>query len=74
MPSSLRFELQSCDGAARRGRVHLAHGSVETPAFMPVGTYGLVKGMTPQSIRDIGEISRGFWAFIRESPRYAPDF
>lgn len=39
---------------ARRGTVHLAHGDVETPAFMPVGTYGTVKGMLPRDIHAIG--------------------
>ena len=39
---------------ARRGTVHLAHGDVQTPAFMPVGTYGTVKGMLPRDIHDIG--------------------
>ncbi|EQD51751.1 hypothetical protein B1A_12946, partial [mine drainage metagenome] len=34
------FELLATDGSARRGRLQLAHGTVETPAFMPVGTYG----------------------------------
>lgn len=51
---SLRFELLAQDGHARRGRVHLNHGVVETPIFMPVGTYGTVKAMTPQSLDDIG--------------------
>lgn len=39
---------------ARRGTVHLNHGDVQTPAFMPVGTYGTVKGMLPRDIKDIG--------------------
>ncbi len=39
---------------ARRGTVHLAHGDVQTPAFMPVGTYGTVKGMLPRDIHAIG--------------------
>jgi queuine tRNA-ribosyltransferase len=46
----LRFECLATDGAARRGRLHLAHGAVETPAFMPVGTYGTVKGVTPEEL------------------------
>ena len=50
----MNFELLTTDGAARRGRLSLAHGVVETPVFMPVGTYGTVKAMTPQSLRDIG--------------------
>ncbi len=50
----MRFELIARDGAARRGRIHLARGTVETPAFMPVGTYGTVKAMTPEEVRDTG--------------------
>ena len=50
----LRFDLLATDGAARRGRLTLNHGVVETPAFMPVGTYGTVKGVLPQSLRDMG--------------------
>jgi queuine tRNA-ribosyltransferase len=49
-----RFELLAEEGAARRGRLHLAHGTVETPVFMPVGTYGTVKGMTPQELVGLG--------------------
>ena len=51
---SLAFELLARDGAARRGRLRLAHGMVETPAFMPVGTYGTVKAMTPRELEDLG--------------------
>ncbi|MGA7179249.1 MAG: tRNA guanosine(34) transglycosylase Tgt [Thiobacillaceae bacterium] len=50
----MRFELLATDGAARRGRLHLAHGTVETPAFMPVGTYGTVKAMSPCELKKIG--------------------
>jgi len=50
----LDFNLITRDGAARRGRLTLAHGVVETPVFMPVGTYGTVKAMTPQNLADIG--------------------
>ena len=50
----MRFELLTTDGAARRGTLTLAHGVVHTPVFMPVGTYGTVKAMTPQSLDDIG--------------------
>jgi queuine tRNA-ribosyltransferase len=45
------FELLASDGAARRGRISLAHGTVETPAFMPVGTAATVKGLTPDDLR-----------------------
>ena len=51
---SLRFEVLAGDGHARRGRLHLPHGSVETPAFMPVGTYGTVKAMSPRNLEEIG--------------------
>ncbi len=50
----LRFDLLHSDGAARRGRMHLPHGVVETPAFMPVGTYGTVKAMTPEELVALG--------------------
>ena len=48
------FETLARDGAARRGRLITRHGSVETPAFMPCGTYGTVKGMTPRRLREVG--------------------
>ena len=48
------FKIAATDGAARRGRLTLAHGTVETPAFMPVGTYGTVKAMSPAELQQIG--------------------
>src|SRR6187551_1575829 len=48
------FELDSQTGRARRGRLKFPRGTVETPAFMPVGTYGTVKGLTPRDVEDIG--------------------
>lgn len=51
---SARFELLATSGGARRGRLHLRRGVIETPAFMPVGTYGTVKGMTPAVLRELG--------------------
>ncbi len=50
----MQFTLHKQDGLARRGTVQLAHGAVETPAFMPVGTYGSVKTLSPVEVRDIG--------------------
>ena len=50
----MKFDLLATDGAARCGTLTLAHGSVETPVFMPVGTYGTVKAMAPNELRDIG--------------------
>ena len=54
----MQFELLTTDGAARRGRLTLAHGVVETPVFMPVGTYGTVKAMTPRDLNEIGPAGR----------------
>ena len=50
----LRFELLHTDGAARCARMHLPHGVVDTPAFMPVGTYGTVKAMAPEELESLG--------------------
>ena len=52
--NSMQFNLLAQDGAARRGRLTFARGTVETPAFMPVGTYGTVKAMTPEDLEAIG--------------------
>jgi queuine tRNA-ribosyltransferase len=51
---SLSFELIGTVGGARRGRLRLNHGTVETPVFMPVGTYGTVKAMTPHELAQLG--------------------
>ena len=48
------FDLLASDGAARRGRLTFERGVVETPAFMPVGTYGTVKAMTPEELEGLG--------------------
>lgn len=50
----LQFELLRTEGLARRGRLTLNHGVVETPIFMPVGTYGTVKGVLPASLEAMG--------------------
>jgi queuine tRNA-ribosyltransferase len=50
----MTFELLSHDGAARRGRLVTPHGVVETPVFMPVGTHGAVKAMTPRDLEEVG--------------------
>jgi queuine tRNA-ribosyltransferase len=50
----MRFELLATDGAARRGRLSTAHGVIETPVFMPVGTQATVKGLTPEDLRTAG--------------------
>ena len=49
----MKFTLLTTDGHARRGRLELAHGVIETPIFMPVGTYGSVKAMSPVELEDI---------------------
>jgi queuine tRNA-ribosyltransferase len=50
----VRFDVLARAGNARRGRLTLAHGAVETPVFMPVGTYGAVKAMSPADLHDVG--------------------
>jgi len=50
----LHFDLLKTEGDARRGRLTLNHGTVETPVFMPVGTYGTVKGVAPRSLEEMG--------------------
>lgn len=50
----MKFEIEATDGHARRGRLSLAHGEVDTPAFMPVGTYGTVKAMSPEELSGLG--------------------
>lgn len=52
--SALKYELEAACGEARAGTLHTPHGSIPTPAFMPVGTYGTVKGMTPEELRGNG--------------------
>ncbi|AAF83036.1 queuine tRNA-ribosyltransferase [Xylella fastidiosa 9a5c] len=66
--SRLQFQLQATDGAARRGQLSFPCGTVQTPAFMPVGTYGAVKGVLPGQLCDLGaEIILGntFHLFLR---------
>ena len=65
---SASFELCACDGEARRGRLTLARGVVDTPAFMPVGTYGAVKGMSPAALSASGAqiiLSNTFHLWLR---------
>jgi queuine tRNA-ribosyltransferase len=67
----VRFELLSTGGAARRGRLHLTHGPVETPVFMPVGTYGTVKAMTPEELTGLGAqivLGNTFHLMLRPGP------
>ncbi len=65
------FELRATDGAARLGTLTLAHGVVETPAFMPVGTYGTVKAMTPEELEGLGAqivLGNTFHLMLRPGP------
>lgn len=50
----MQFELMQCDGKARAGRLTFARGAIDTPVFMPVGTYGTVKAMTPEELVGLG--------------------
>ena len=50
----MKFKLTHTDGLARRGVLHTDHGDIDTPAFMPVGTYGTVKAMKPTELREVG--------------------
>lgn len=65
------FTVRARDGAARLGRLVTAHGEVETPAFMPVGTYGTVKAMTPEELTDLGAqiiLGNTFHLLLRPGP------
>jgi queuine tRNA-ribosyltransferase len=67
----MKFETLATCGAARRGRLHLAHGAVETPVFMPVGTYGTVKAMTPEELTGLGAqivLGNTFHLMLRPGP------
>ncbi len=68
----MRFELVRTDGVARVGRLSTVHGVVETPAFMPVGTQGSVKSLTPEDLRQIGAqilLANTYHLFLRPGHR-----
>ena len=54
MSEPLKFRVEHVDGAARTGLLEMERGAIRTPAFMPVGTYGTVKAMTPAEVRKTG--------------------
>jgi len=54
MTKPMQFDVIATSAAARRGRIRLARGQINTPAFMPVGTYGTVKAMTPEELESVG--------------------
>jgi queuine tRNA-ribosyltransferase len=65
------FTVRASDGAARVGSLTTAHGVVETPAFMPVGTYGTVKAMTPEELEELGAqiiLANTFHLLLRPGP------
>lgn len=69
-----KFDLLQCDSVsrARRGRIRTLHGSIDTPAFMPVGTQGTVKAMTPEELGSIGAeviLSNAYHLFLRPGYR-----
>ncbi len=65
---SMRFDVLARDGQARRGRLVLPHGAVDTPAFMPVGTYGAIKAVSPAELKETGAqilLSNTFHLWLR---------
>jgi len=67
----MNFEVTHIDGAARRGRLSLAHGVVDTPIFMPCGTYGAIKGLAPAVLAEIGVqilLGNTFHLMLRPGP------
>ena len=73
----MKFDISQTDGAARRGQITFPRGTIETPAFMPVGTYGSVKAMLPRDIKAIGaEIILGntFHLYLRPGLDVIGDF
>jgi queuine tRNA-ribosyltransferase len=68
----MRFEVQAANGPARAGLLQLAHGPVETPAFMPVGTYGAVKSLAPGDLRQVGAqivLGNTYHLWLRPGPQ-----
>jgi queuine tRNA-ribosyltransferase len=70
-PRPVHFDLIRTDGRARRGTLTLAHGDVQTPIFMPVGTYGAVKTMAPRDLDEVGAqiiLGNTFHLWLRPGP------
>nr|VFK53413.1 MAG: tRNA-guanine transglycosylase [Candidatus Kentron sp. TUN]VFK54392.1 MAG: tRNA-guanine transglycosylase [Candidatus Kentron sp. TUN]VFK55486.1 MAG: tRNA-guanine transglycosylase [Candidatus Kentron sp. TUN] len=66
--NSFHFQVLATDGTARRGQMHLSRGMVETPVFMPVGTYATVKAMTPEELNNLETkliVANTFHLFLR---------
>ncbi|WP_341678304.1 tRNA guanosine(34) transglycosylase Tgt [Niveibacterium sp. SC-1] len=73
----MKFDLLTTSAGARRGRLELAHGVVETPVFMPVGTYGTVKAMSPVELKEIGAqicLGNTFHLWLRPGPEVMEKF
>jgi queuine tRNA-ribosyltransferase len=71
MTPPVTFQVLATDGAARRGRLSTGHGAVETPVFMPVGTRGTVKSLTPDDVRESGAqivLGNTYHLFLRPGP------
>ncbi|MBT8422687.1 MAG: tRNA guanosine(34) transglycosylase Tgt [Gammaproteobacteria bacterium] len=69
--SGFEFDLLATDGNARRGQLRFPRGVIETPAFMPVGTYGTVKSMTPEEVSELGAdiiLGNTFHLLLRPGP------
>jgi len=67
----MEFQVTARCGTARRGTLTLAHGTVETPVFMPVGTYGTVKAMAPNELEALGAqivLGNTFHLWLRPGP------
>jgi queuine tRNA-ribosyltransferase len=67
----VQFEVTATDGSARLGKLTLPHGTVDTPAFMPVGTYGTVKAVSPQELHELGAqivLGNTFHLWLRPGP------
>src|SRR6187399_1005501 len=76
MPEALRFELLNVDGKARRGRVTTLHGAFDTPAFMPVGTQGSIKGVLPDHVAATGSqiiLGNTYHQMLRPGERVVAD-
>lgn len=72
---SLTFKLHKTEGFARRAEIHLNHGVVQTPVFMPVGTYGTVKAMSPLELNEIGTqilLGNTFHLWLRPGLKSSP--
>ena len=59
MEGAIAFQISACDGEARTGRLETGHGRIDTPAFMPVATYGAVRGVSPAELAAIGAHDHG---------------